>query len=377
MHHNIFMSEKIIGYLLRLIGIGIILFFSIGSHNVFAQTSPYPNPVTGIGDANNDGAVNLNDVVFLLERWLTQTTLPIDQYVDGKINSLDTANVIKYINAYPPQPSPSAPTIWKPPLEVDWQWMIDHALDINDATDMGRVSMTGTTLPEPQVYDIDGFFNGHDPNCNIKDKNGYCVDGENDVVNQLHAKGKKVICYIDAGVYEDYRPDAYKFPPEVIGSTDPPWNESYWLDIRRIDILGPIMEARMKMCKDKGFDAIEPDEIDGYSNDTTFGMTYEDQINYNRFIANMAHNNLGISIGLKGDIDQVKDLVNDFDWTLNEECFQYQECDLLQPFSTAGKSVLQVEYKTAVANFCSTANANNWNSMRMPLYLDGPRQPCR
>jgi len=42
-----------------------------------------------------------------------------------------------------------------------------------------------------------------------------------------------------------------------------------------------------------------------------------------------------MSIGLKGDIDQVKDLVGYFDWTLNEECFQYQECDLLKPFSDA------------------------------------------
>jgi hypothetical protein len=136
------------------------------------------------------------------------------------------------------------------------------------------------------------------------------------------------------------------------------------------------MQARMKMCKDKGFDAIEPDEIDGYSNDTEFGLTYADQIKYNIFIANMAHD-MGMSIGLKGDIDQVKDLVGYFDWTLNEECFQYQECDLLKPFSDAGKAVFQVEYAGSTASFCPTANANNWNSLLMPLALDGGRTPCR
>jgi hypothetical protein len=268
--------------------------------------------------------------------------------------------------------------------------MIDHSLDLNNPKDMGLTDPNGVTLTNavPQVYDIDGFMNGYDPNCNIKDKNGVCCTAPSesssciassnqvDVVKQLHAMGKKVICYVDLGVYEDYRPDAYKFPPEVIGSPDTGWQGSYWLDIRRIDILGPIMLARMKMCQDKGFDAIEPDEIDGYSNDSKFGMTYEDQIRYNRYLANMAHS-LGISIGLKGDIDQVKDLVNDFDWTLNEECFQYKECDLLKPFSNAGKSVFQVEYKTATTNFCPTANANNWNAMKMPLNLNGGRWPCR
>jgi len=73
----------------------------------------------------------------------------------------------------------------------------------------------------------------------------------------------------------------------------------------------------------------------------------------------------------------IKDLVGYFDWTLNEECFQYHECDLLQPFSAAGKAVFQVEYKGSTTSFCPTANANNWNSMLMPLKLDGGRTPCR
>ena len=268
--------------------------------------------------------------------------------------------------------------IWKPDLNASWHWLIDHPLDLTNAKDMGLVDPKGNPIsaPAPGIYDIDGFYNGLDPNCNIRDKNGVCVQGENDAVSQLHAMGKKVICYIDVGVYEDYRPDAYKFPASVIGSPDVGWNGSFWLDIRRLDILGPIMQARMQMCKDKGFDAIEPDEIDGYSNDTKFGLTYADQITYNIFIANMAHA-MGMSIGLKGDIDQVKDLVGYFDWTLNEECFQYQECDLLQPFSDAGKAVFQVEYKGSTASFCPAANANNWNSMLMPLKLDGGRTPCR
>lgn len=290
-----------------------------------------------------------------------------------------------------PRPTPT-PTpvggIWKPPLKFSFHWMIAHALNVNNAKDMGLTYPDGTSpvkdytgsfvVTSPDVYDIDGFFNGQDPNCNIKDSAGKCVQGENDAVRELHAMGKKVVCYIDVGVYENYRPDAYKFPASVIGKADTGWAGSNWLDIRRTDILGPIMQARMKMCKDKGFDSIEPDEITNYSNNSGFPLTYQDQINYNKFVANMAHS-LGISIALKGDIEQAVDLVPYFDWVLNEECAQYKECDLhdLSAFTRAGKAVVEVEYKTATTAFCSVANTRNWNGYKMPLNLDGGRWPCR
>ena len=63
---------------------------------------------------------------------------------------------------------------------------------------MGLVDPKGNPLSAsaPEICDIDGFYNGQDPNCNIRDKNGVCVQGQNDVVSQLHGMGKKVICYI-------------------------------------------------------------------------------------------------------------------------------------------------------------------------------------
>lgn len=267
---------------------------------------------------------------------------------------------------------------WVPPQRMTWQWMIDHPLDINNSKDMGYTSPTGAILsyPNPEMYDIDGFYNGRDPNCNIKDKNGVCVTGTNNAVNQLHLMGKKVVCYIDTGVYENYREDAYKFPAAVIGNQDSGWNGSNWLDIRRTDILWPIMEARIKMCKDKGYDSIEPDEMVNYSNNSGFPLTYQDQLKYNKGIAALAHK-YNISIALKDDPEQAVDLVNDFDWMINEECYQYQECNLLNPFSQAGKAVMDIEYKVAASIFCADSNYRNWNSMQMPLNLDGGRVPCR
>ena len=39
-----------------------------------------------------------------------------------------------------------------------------------------------------------------------------------------------------------------------------------------------------------------------------------------------------MSVGLKNDLDQVPELVADFDFAVNEQCFQYEECDRLAPF---------------------------------------------
>jgi hypothetical protein len=203
-------------------------------------------------------------------------------------------------------------------------------------------------------------------------------------VAALHAQGKKVICYVDVGVFESYRPDASAFPAAIRGKKDSHWEGSFWVDVRRLDVLLPIMKARFQTCRDKGFDAIEPDEVDGYSNDSGFPLTAADQLTYNRAIADLAHS-LGLSVGLKGDIDQAGDLWPSFDWTLNEQCFEFDECDLLSTsFVAHGKAVFEVEYDDPFsghhadpATFCARANAANFNTMKMPLDLDGGRWPCR
>ena len=268
--------------------------------------------------------------------------------------------------------------LWTPALVTSWHWMIHHALDVTDAKDMGLTDPNGTPLgyPAPQMYDIDGFYNGQDPTCNIKDSSGACVQGQNDAVRQLHDLGKRVVCYIDTGVFESYRPDAYKFPSYVLGRVDAGWNGSRWLDIRRTDVLFPIMEARIKMCRDKGYDSIEPDEMVNYSNNSGFPLTYQDQLTYNRGIAQIAHK-YGISIALKDDPEQAADLVNSFDWVLDEQCYQYTECDLLDPFTAASKTVFDAEYNVTNDDFCPDANARNFNAARFPLNLHGGRWPCR
>lgn len=279
--------------------------------------------------------------------------------------------------------APDTPTQadwWQPTAEkpLSLHWVLYDPLDINDPVQMGLRDFAGNPLPEPDIYDIDGEFN------------------TSETVRFLQNRGKKVICYFDAGVYETYRGDAYKFQaltPKIWGKADVGWPGSYWLDIRRISELEPIMKARMQMCKDKGFDAVEPDEINGWENDTGFPITYDDQLAYNRALAGWAHD-LGLAIGQKGDITQTRDLVDYFDFTLNEECFQYNECTNpynpitdetllgLQLYVQQNKAVFIVEYKKFGAEkwskICAKSATQRFNTTRFKLGLpnNGGRLPC-
>ena len=85
-----------------------------------------------------------------------------------------------------------------------------------------------------------------------------------------------MVCYMNAGGWEEWRPDAGEFPTGIIGDYLDDWESERWLYVRRIDILASIIEARMNSCRDKGFDSIEPDNIDEFLNDTGFDLTYED-----------------------------------------------------------------------------------------------------
>ena len=160
-------------------------------------------------------------------------------------------------------------------------------------------------------------------------------DNAPSVVASLHAHywhklNRVVICYMSAGTWENWRPDASAFPKSVLGKPVSGWAGERWLDIRQIGILGPIMDARLDLCKQKGFDGVEADNVDGYANPTGFPLTPSDQITYNMFLAAQAHIR-GLSIGLKNDLDQVNDLLPYFDWALDEQCFQYKR-DLLAIF---------------------------------------------
>ncbi len=236
----------------------------------------------------------------------------------------------------------AAPAWWVPPVATSWQWQLTGKVDLG---------------VNAAMYDLD------------------LIDTPASTVATLHARGRRAICYLSAGTWEEWRPDASSFPPEVLGAVVDGWPDERWLDVRRIDLLAPIMEARLDLCRQKGFDGVEPDNVDGYANRPGFPLLAGDQLRYNRWFAEAAHQR-GLSVGLKNDLDQIEALVDLFDFAINEQCFQYTECDRLEPFAAAGKAVFHVEYTLATSRFCKDAVARGFNSMRKRLDLDAFREAC-
>ena len=242
--------------------------------------------------------------------------------------------------------SPSAAEWWHPVPGLTWQWHLsDPPVD--------------TTI-DAQVYDIDLF------------------DNDATVVKTLHDQGRKVICYISVGSREDWRPDADQFPPQVLGKDYDGWPGEKWLDVRQIDLLAPIMLARLDLCKARGFDAVEPDNIEIYDNDTGFSITFADQLAYARWLADEAHAR-GLAIGLKNAADMVADSLLVFDFAITEDCFYQGWCDQMMPFIAAGKPVFAAEYTDTGVDFnaaCAWGREHNVSFIQKNRILTAFRSTC-
>jgi hypothetical protein len=231
---------------------------------------------------------------------------------------------------------------WQPHPGTSWQIQLQGNLD---------------TSISASAYDIDLF------------------DNSASTIATLHAAGRKVICYFSAGSYEDWRSDAGQFPAAALGNPLDGWPGENWLDTRSAAVR-TIMQARMDLAVTKGCDAVDPDNVDGYTNNPGFPLTAATQLDYDTFLATSAHAR-GLAVGLKNDLDQVPSLVTSFDFAVNEQCEQYSECGLLKPFISANKSVFGIEYQGTVSSVCPTANADNFDTLIKTLALDATRTPCR
>jgi hypothetical protein len=253
-----------------------------------------------------------------------------------------------------PPPGPAAHALpapaacagcWVPAQRTTWQWQLS-----------GTVRRTVAA----QMYDIDMF------------------EATPALVADLHARGRRVVCYIDAGSWERWRPDAGRFPASVIGRPLQGWPGERFVDIRRMRTLAPLLQWRIDRCAAKGFDGVEFDNVASYQERTGFRLTAADQLRFDTWLANHAHR-AGLAVALKNDPDQVRALEPYFDMELDEQCFQYSECGLLRPFITAGKPVFEVEYGRLAqsGSFCARAHALGFESLRKHLELGPWRIPCR
>jgi hypothetical protein len=245
----------------------------------------------------------------------------------------------------------STGTWWKPAKSTTFYWDLQN-------TPPDNTENVG-------AYDIDGWGNSADE------------------VAALHAKGIKVVCYMDAGTYEPGRPDSADFPASLQGAKVDGWPGELWLDVRpsgpNYAALQAIMLARFKVCQQKGFDAVEPDNIDSYQNQPGFSTSAADQLTYDEWLATTVHG-LGLAIFQKNDLDQVGTLESHFDGILDEECNKYSECDTLAPYTSANKPAWDAEYQEdgeTTAKFCTADVQANIVGALFALALDGSLfQPC-
>ena len=231
---------------------------------------------------------------------------------------------------------------YRPPVSISWQWQISGEVNVDYPV---------------ALYDIDLF------------------DSSVALINSLKASGKKVICYFSAGSYEDFRTDKDKFNATELGNTLDGFPDEKWLDIRSLNVAN-IMISRLNLAMLKGCDGVEPDNMTAFKNDTSFDLTARDQLAFNKFIANQSHKR-GLSVGLKNDLKQISELVDFFDFHVNEQCHEFDECYTLEPFIEAGKPVLNAEYLQKFIEdlnerqaLCETANNAQFSTLILPLDLD-------
>jgi hypothetical protein len=234
---------------------------------------------------------------------------------------------------------------------TSWQWQLSSTLN---------------TARDVELYDID------------------LLDHDAETITALKNQGRIVICYFSAGTYENFRDDVKPcsedssglcINDDAISEALEDYPDEFWLDVRDSSVRDYV-SARLDTAVTKGCDGVEPDNVDAFSNDSGFDLSSQDQIAFNEYIAAEAHAR-NLSVGLKNALDIIPDLVDDFDWALNEQCAQYKECALLEPFIAADKAVFQAEYKRVnKARKCRAAAKRGFDLVFYPLSLNGKRYDC-
>jgi len=233
----------------------------------------------------------------------------------GVIRAARAGDVDASAPAVPPE---SAAQAWTPLVPgTSWQWQIDgEQIDttVLDAVDNPR-----------RMFDVDME----------------ATDAA--TIARLHDKGIVVVCYLQTGAWESYRADADAYPASVLGNAVDGYPQERWVDIRQIDVLAPIIAARLDAAAAKGCDGIEPDLDDSYTADTGFPLTMADQIAYNTAMIGLAHDR-SMSMGLKNGPAIAEQLAPVADWALTESCNLYDECGGYAAFVALGKAVFDAEY---------------------------------
>jgi hypothetical protein len=203
-------------------------------------------------------------------------------------------------------------------------------------------------------------------------------------VAAIHATGAHAICYVDAGTAEDWRSDYGEFAASVLGGNMPDWPGEKFINVT--DWAGPagpggetlaqIMTDRVTLCQEEGFDAVEMDNVDAYTDGNLGGFTLSmaQEETYLDNLIGVVHG-AGMAFFLKNEVDGdslLATMAPRVDGEIVEQCWQYDECSQLEPFVQEGKPVLNVEYQSfAEATLCPEALAFPMATIQTDLDLNG------
>lgn len=238
---------------------------------------------------------------------------------------------------------PGAPTAWPAgqARQWQWQWQLSGPLDPTVEADVFLLDPVATTAAQ---------------------------------TSELRSRNRRLICQVHVGSVRSVDPDASRLPDAVRGTAGRRL-DSRWLDVRAWDALRPVLADRFRLCRGKGFGAVALADADGYASGTGFPLDFDDQLLFNRRLAELARS-LSLSPGLVNDVPQLAALAPDFDFVVNEECVRLAQCVKLLPFVDAGKPVFHVEYTGSPDDFCVTTVGYGFASMRKDRALDASREPC-
>jgi hypothetical protein len=248
---------------------------------------------------------------------------------------------------------------------TSWQWQLDGSINTNILTHARN---------SRKMFDIDLF---NTPTSTIR---------------LLKRKHIAVVCYVETGAIENYRSDYGAFVRAgVVAGQMPGYPNENYLDINNPRTYS-LMVNRLRLARAKGCQGIEPDiddtyfEDPNYSGDNSvtstfagFSLTWRQQLNYDRKIANAARA-LGLTIALKNAPDQafVHGMLPYVGFAVVEQCFEYSECSPYSQLIRAHKAVFEVEYNLSTSQFCGQANRLNFDALYKGVdLLATPRIACR
>ena len=273
----------------------------------------------------------------------------------------------------PSAPRAGASSWWSPPLgSQPWQWELSHPLRLTNARDMGTNDKLpgGSRAPSPVIFDIDGIINPRS------------------TVTALHAQGKHVVCYVEVGAVGDY----YSSQQEGIGTSyyqqlrvagvlgmKVPGYPEYYLDIRSPATVSIIESMIAHQCSAKGFDAVETDIDEEYTDASGFPLTKAVEESYMTTLADDMHG-LGLAWWIKNPDDTGDSYATDMyplaDAVLTEQCNQFSTCGSLSAY-IGHKAIFNAEYRGVPASFCPRDDARGFNGAKFNRGLTGIRKPCR